>query len=1295
MKNFFTPPRKPLVYPGTDERVLARPDLRGMFVANASGAPLSADERDYDDIVIHRDWRVYDANNAGAVKYFMYEISQRYPGQALYSSLHFKAVRLIRLTRVPRYLRQASATSGPNMLFEQQRDVMAALREQGVLFVQVIAKSPQLPLVFSYGVQGVGATPEEAQRSADEAFAVLDFQLSGTYQQLEYQPLNFEEAELLVRYQQEWGELAMARGRPVPTGGGQGVSDLLDGSRTDGTNNQLESFIRGMSDRSFMLTLVTVPISPVEITGPWRNLTQKLSDVRSETDGSRAIMAGVALPLSLGVSLGEGHGNTHTSGTSAGTGATDTVSRSTALGQSESVSHGTTFGQSITATDSQGASVSRADGFSSTQTVGQAFSEQQGTSASQAFSEQAGISSSQSSGFTQSAGQNWTNTLGQSLTASLGGADSISQGRTDGLSQTVTQGANWGDSQTGTAGTSQQGGVNAGVFGTGANTSGGQSQSIANGTTAGSSISNALAGSTSTTDTVGQSRNWGQSQGLNWGESYGGSTGQSATNTNTVGTSQSLGRTDTLGTSQSLGRTDSASDAAGRSQTATQGISSGQSLARGTSMAESVTTGQSASVTNTEGTSQAVSAQRALSDAYAVAMSRQATTASSLGVVPNVGISISRQTRDEAKRFVGDMLEAQMRRYAEGIKSGAFFYQMFLQTPDRETLVGGAGLLKSAFWGSGSNEGQLPQPFHTITEFDDDKVKHDAEKERLLTHAQAWTSYRRREPLIELIEPFLYSTYLTPSEAAAFTHPPTSEALGLLAVHDSMPVMAMPSSRQGKELHIGHIVNGERAKVSDWAYGVNLDELTHTLICGVTGSGKTQTLMRFLAEASRIERKITTAPTISNPIVGQRTLRASVIGLDWMRNMRNLAAIPELVAQGRFRFYSVRDPQLGAFRWNLLEVPAAGMSPMEWLNELADNFTASFNLGEFGRSLIAEYLTDLYSANRLEDFQLRPAVLDPGTGEVLRAAVMLPAIPREQIPADAITYDKNGKPLANVFTYPELSRCVSMAHLATIVAAKIEELANPEMARLYGTAMRDRLQSLWRRIQYFAPGGQFAEMLGCDPDLSVRTTLGVTDLVDPDKGLVTVIETDGLDHANRRLILGSVLLAVFRYGLHHGEGVFDQGGKGPGLFTVLEEAHELFGEAGQEEDAFSASTRVALYESMFRRARALGMRLVAVAQNPSSLPAAVTSNISTVFIHKVRDDADRKSVMSLLNWSNQIGQQQREFRWLGEMPTGWAIVRLDAKHHYLESAPVQILTDPVHLPQVDDAYLAQIATHPR
>ena len=284
-----------------------------------------------------------------------------------------------------------------------------------------------------------------------------------------------------------------------------------------------------------------------------------------------------------------------------------------------------------------------------------------------------------------------------------------------------------------------------------------------------------------------------------------------------------------------------------------------------------------------------------------------------------------------------------------------------------------------------------------------------------------------------------------------------------------------------------------------------------------------------------------------------------------------------------------------------------------------------------------------------------------------------------------------------MYTFTDLSRLVGMEHLAVLVAARVEEMANPESARLYGTAMRDRLLSLWRRVQYFAPGAKLTVVFTFDETLADRHCLGVTDLIDPDQGLVTVVETDGLDLANRRLILGSVLMAVYRYGLHAGEGVFDHKGKGPGTFVVLEEAHELFGDRQQDEDGFAADTRTALYESLFRRSRALGMRLIAVAQNPGDIPEAVSSNTTTLLAHRVYSEADRRRIFSLLNWNNQLGQQQREWRYLGEMAQGYCIARLDAKKNFLESAPVQFFTDPAPLPSLDDedlaAWLARTTAH--
>jgi DNA helicase HerA-like ATPase len=1360
-----------LYLPGGKDRTIVRPDLRHIFTPRPSGAPLGS-ETDYDDLVVHSAHRVYEQDRPGEVRYFMYEMSQQDPGTTGYDYF-WKATRLVKVTRVPRYLRQSSA--GPSIVIDQQRDLLAALREQGVLFLNIAAKAPGTAMLFCYGVQATGPDPVTAQIAADEAWSALTVQLNGLYQQLEYRPLDVAEGEALVRYQNEWNQIAVARGRPLPSGGSLSSGSVLDGARTDVENtlNQLEAVLRGLSDKNFIMSLVTYPVSSTEMTLAWKNLTTQLSKIRSEQQGSRSFTAGVAIPLSFGQSLSNTSGNTH--GTSASHGlalsdgasqsVTDGVSTSQSVGEStsqsvsatQSVTDSTSYGlsQSTTVSDSVSQGVSQSSSLSDSvsqgisqssslsdsvshgvsvnqgvsESVSQGVSESLSASSTQTESLSQGVSNSTSSSLGQSntVGQNWSSSLSESLTAGTNQTGSWSQGSSTGQSV----GSNW----SGTSGNSLSNGTSNTATG---GFSGGLpgildgSQSSANGQnqTTGTNASNTAGvnwtGNAGTNQSVSGSAGSSLAQGVSWGESLGGSASNAVSATNTVGSSQSLtagqslansqgmtvaqsqsatlgtslsqgeslsqGRTVGIGQGESLsqGRTLGIGQSESLSQGRSVGLSQGESLSQGRSMGvsqgESVSQSQSATTTAgtarsaSSGVSQGLSQNQAMSDAYSVAMSRATASSTSMGAVPSFGVALTKATFDESKRLVGDVVEAQVQRYMEGLESGAFFYQLFLQTPDRETLIGAAALMKAAFWGPGKAKERLPQPFHTITDFDPD------ESDRLLAHARAFTFYRRREPLIELIEPYMYSSFVTAHEAATFCHPPTAESIGLLAVHDSMPVMAMPADRHNRELRLGRVINGERGKESDFGFGLNVDELTHTLIAGTTGSGKTTTLMALLSELTKVSRTVSIRPDPDRPELVVKDVRAGIVGLDWMSNMRELASIVE---PERFRFFSIAHPELGEFRWNPLAVPDRRMNPIEWANDVADQMTISFNLGEYGRSLIAEMLAELYTANRLEPYVLMPEKRDEN-GVLVRDAVVLDPVDRATLPAGAIRLDASGREVANVLTCPELSRLVSMEHLATVTAAKVEEAATVEGARLYGTAMRDRLQSVWRRLQYFAPGSPFAGLLCSDERLDEPTCVSVSDLIDPDKGLVSIIEADGLDLTNRRFILGAVLLAIWRYGQFHGPGVFGHGGQGPGTFVCLEEAHELFGPPGEDEDAFSASTRTQLYEALFRRARALNLYITAVVQNCGSIPEAVTSNVSTVFIHRQYAEADRKRAFSLLNWSNQIGQQPREWRYLGEMARGFCIARMDARESYLESAPVHFKTEPPALSQVTDSQLRHI-----
>lgn len=1291
MSKLFLPANEPLVTPGTTRRLLRRPDMRGLIVPRLSAAPLSVGEIDYDDLVIHRSYRVFDPLAEAEVKYMMYELSQRDAGDAEYAYF-WKAVRLVRVTRVPRYLR-ISASSGPNMIFEQQRDILAALREKQVLFLNVIAKSATLPMVFAYGVQGIGNSPEEAQRSADEGWAVLRELLNGVFQQLKFQQLTMEQAESLVRYQSEWGQIAMARGRPVPAGGNFGMGNFIDGNRTEveSSLNQLESFLRGMVDREFILSMVTVPISPQDMTLAWRNISGKLSQVRSEQQGSRSFMAGVALPLSLGSSLansaGVGHNTAETTGVGTALGTNHTVTDGTNSGTSTSLAHGTSLGHS------EGTSTSLAHTAGTNQGTSQSVAQTNGTN--QSVTNTTGTSDTHTTGssVTDTTGSSVTDTTGRSTT--VGTSQSLSTGvaSSTGVSHTGTSSAtssssasaSQGSSSGNSTGQSSTSGVHGGVAGViggsqAAGSSAGQSSGSSASSTVSQGASSTVGSSVGTTD--GRTTSVGTTTGTNKSVTDSTSVAVGTSSSVAMGTSQS----DSVGTSQSTavtqGTSQSLTNTSGTNRGTSQSDTAGTGANAGTTSGSSVTSttgsnqGVSSSVAN--GTSDTNSTSQSLANGSGTTFGTTTALASTFGAVPSAGISISRQVYDESKRLIGDVIEAQMLRYIQGVESGAFFYQMFLTCPDRDTLMGAAGLLKSSFWGAGTKDARLPQPFHTITEFEKE------EAQRLLLHSRAFSQFRRREPNMERIEQHLYSSYVTPTEMAAFCHPPTSENPGIMAMVDSMPILTMPNHRQNRDLHLGRVINGERAMVSDVGYGIDVDEITHTLIAGTTGIGKTTTLMTMLTEASRVKRTIVERPSISNPIPRTREVQAGILGLDWMSNMRDLASV---VSKDRFRFFSIAKPELGEFRWNPLAVPDDEMDPVEWAGDMADNMTISFNLGEFGRSIIAELISDLYSANRLEPFTLRPEVRDPDTSRVVREGVSLPSIDRNSLPAGAIQLGLDGREYANVLTCPALSRLISMSDLATLVLNKVEEAATVEGARLHGPAFRDRIQSLWRRVQYFAPGSMFATVFACDERLDERTTLGVSDLIDPDKGLVSIIEADGLDLTNRRFILGSVLLAVWRYGQFKGSGCFDHNGQGPGTFVCLEEAHELFGDQGRDEDAFSAATRTSLYESMFRRARALGMKLVVVVQNCGSIPSAVTSNTTTVMIHRQYDDNDRKRAFSLLSWDHVISGHLREWRYLSEMPRGYLIVRLDAKESYLESAPVQIRVDPAALSPVSDGDL--------
>jgi hypothetical protein len=121
---------------------------------------------------------------------------------------------------------------------------------------------------------------------------------------------------------------------------------------------------------------------------------------------------------------------------------------------------------------------------------------------------------------------------------------------------------------------------------------------------------------------------------------------------------------------------------------------------------------------------------------------------------------------DESAAITARLLEAQLRCYQEGIEEGAHLCQMFLAAPDPTSLWTASAFFKSAFWSPAMNSADFPHPLHIVESFDEEEAA------RLLTHARAFSSDRRPDAHLDQVEPFMYSTYLTHKEVAAFTHPP-------------------------------------------------------------------------------------------------------------------------------------------------------------------------------------------------------------------------------------------------------------------------------------------------------------------------------------------------------------------------------------------------------------------------------------------------------------------------------------------------------------------------------------------
>lgn len=1162
---------------------------------------------------LHDDIRVLQAEivpEGDGTRHFLYRLD-------LDGAKIWKAVRLLRVTRVPRPVEEN------RRLMDVHRDVLAAMWQSQVNFLHLMANilvpEPH-GLVLGYGVQAVADTPHEAMRRTDMDYAALEAALAGTFAQVEFRPLKLPEAHWLLDRLGRFRSILRVLGIPQPRRDASGQTPRLDPfgyGATAESEEQAEEFIRAMAGREFVWLTVTSPVDRSDLTSWLEVVSDDLTRWKSVMQGSRAISAGVSLPLTLGGQSGTTDGwqrgtsetdsTSHTVGHSVGVTQGESVQQSDSVGfgrsvgqseqvsRTDSVSHGVSESQGVTVSHQEGISRSQQIGLTESETAGRSIgvSESQGQSRSVTVTD--GVSTGQSRGVSVSDATSASQQVSQQVTQGWGVSQGVSQGGGTSQQHSASTGA--------TEGRTTQ--VNANVAIVGGNT-GWQSStaqilsdstgvqtnwSASSGSQASQAVSSGQGQSLGTTHQVQNSftESVQNSHSVSTGKTVSRQTGVSVTDSYGVGVSRSMG----IGEARSV--QDGVSVSRQQSVSDTRGVALGHSL--GTQVSDSVSqqtgTAHTASQARSVADSVSDTQGKALARAAAVSGALQQGTGAALGFGPFLSVSKSYQWVDANVENLVRILDAQRERLMKSLQGqGAMFTDVYVFLPDEDAASAATAAAKGAFYGD-----VLPAPVEVVP-LDPARAAHHSE------HAHAFSVCTEPDPAGG-VDSYRWTTILLPTELAALTHPVRSE-LGGVATHiENIPRFHVPSSRQG-EMDLGAIVSPDRwlpssGFVTPFRFRLRREELAAVLVAGAARSGKTEGALRLVSEAWH---KVTfgTGPD-------GRPRRMGVLALDWKKDWRRLA---RFIPPEDFRYWNLAREDLFPVRANVLAVPP-GIPVQHWVNLITECFCLGFDMGGRAKSLVWQHLMELYE-------------------------------------------------MTGVFADPARSKAVGMDDLFDLVLKAKNDFDNPQSGKgRVGNDVRDAYQRTLDRLIYFKTGDLKARFCVKTPD-----ALCVTDLAEV--GRVTVLEAAGLDKEQKNFLLGLVAAGVF----YRAKAVdaYD-----PGLLLIFEEAHQVLKGTDQASggDGTVLNIGETIYEEMFNEGAGLGIFLVAVAQAPDKLPTAVITNSSAVMAYRL----DTKPAIEVV--VRKIGKEERYddrpiAKWFPRQPIGWCVVRSARVYDFKEAEPSLIQT---------------------
>ncbi len=1213
--------------------------------------------------------------------------------------------------RVLRYLPQE--TRQEPGLVDRMRTVLTGLydRRQGEydlvemkagIFGDVDQGKLNLGVVQMYGAVGIGATYEEAKRSAGLGLAGVQAAMSN-FPQARLKPLSSDLAKWVREALRSFPNASVVIGQPEPRRGPRGMGREGPGEmgqQDDGTlaltQQQGEMFCRAMAERQeeFLTITLASRLAQADLSRMLVGAAQEASVPASQVSGSESISAGIAIPFSLSTQLaqnvatafGSQQGESVSDGVSDSETISHTEGRATSHGYAvtDGVAHTEGFATSSGSSESHSTSVSEGhahtEGEAHTEgkahTVGRAHTS--GGSSSSSFSvtnvpsistTTVGSSASQSSGWSagsshglsQAEGTGWSESQSEGTSSSESGNWSAGAQASVGLHESVSGGIDVRPQVGGT----QVGGIQAGGS-IGASQSVGVSAGVGGGTSTGESASSTSGQSGSSTT----SRSAGVSSGVSGGASQGVSRSVSTTPGHSI-TSSSTSYGSFSSSTKSVSNTTSESDTTSQADTESHstGHSTGHSTFHSTtrSVADTVSHAETESWASTRSVSDGVAhgqsrshgVSRSSGQSIGRSLGRSLGRGVGVGLMPSFSLSRSYQWFNDPAAQLTMILRAQEELLRQATLDGAYLTDLYVLTRSEAGAATAEVALRQAYQGSGELV-VTPVQSRRLTKED---------QRYIASHALAFTPSTREERIAGTLEAYRDSTLLLPLQLAAYMAPALFEEGYSVTTQERIPTFAYVPDMPGEAV-LGHQYSTERADLTGVPLRMSEDRFFHTVFAADTGYGKTVAAERLVFETTE-----------------QWHYRTVV--LDFGAGWRRLLNAP-WTAENRVEVWQLFPGAQRPFRWNPWQV-GRRIQPERQMVATCEIFKNAGRMGARQLGLMRRAARELYLDNGVLTADKEIAT-DPVWGRVRDSkeeAVINVERRRQSMSRRKVV----GLHMSELEPFERQALAVHRSK-AVDMSAWVERLRSymPELEGKGDRATMQSLEGVLLRLEVFTQG-EIARMYGSGEDTVAIEDLGLLGSPEDPWG-VSVLEGGAeMDEYAKISILGLVAWHLYNDAVvRRREAIGKEAG--PVLQIVFEEANKVLTgtDAGGDDQQSGAASTSTLFQAMWRDGRKYRIFLHPIVQTVSELPPGVLSSCNNAFFSQTKNPDDRDLMMAHLAFSEKGFTDEDYKRFISRMPVGMAVAKLGYSMDVMHTTPFLVRPSLVFGEEPTDAEVYQAMT---